>query len=266
LSEMAPLRRLRLVRDSFPDRPAFDIALSRAVLLRVAAGELPETMRLGRPGPMVAFGRRDAASERYAAAVRAARAGGFEAVERLAGGRAAVFCEQTIALAHAAAERDPVPRTRARFDELATVVADALAALGIDARVGEVAGEYCPGEHSVSARERTKLAGLGQRLVQGGSHVGGVVVVGDSDRVRDILVPVYRALELEWDPATVGSVSDELGRAVPLAEVEDAILAQLSGRYEIDEETFDEATLALAERLEQRHRSPSFERRAPTGA
>jgi lipoate-protein ligase A len=253
---MTPRRPLRLVRDTFPDRPAFDTAVSRAILLRVSRGELPETMRLGRPGAMVAFGRRDVASRGYAAAIRAARAGGFEAVERLAGGRAAVFHEGTLAIAHAAADQDAIPGTRARFDELAAILAAALSTLGVDARIGEVRGEYCPGEHSVNARGRTKLAGIGQRLVKGAAHLGGVVVVNGSDRVRDILIPVYRALELEWDPATVGSVEDELGTA-PLEAAEQAILAQLGARYEVEEAPLDQATLVLAEELAPRHASPA---------
>ena len=51
---------LRLVRDSFPDDPALDTAVSRALMERVGAGELPETLRLARPGPMVAFAKQDA--------------------------------------------------------------------------------------------------------------------------------------------------------------------------------------------------------------
>jgi octanoyl-[GcvH]:protein N-octanoyltransferase len=261
---MPGVRPLRLIRDTFPDRPALDTAVSRAVLQRVSAGELPDTMRLGRPGAMVAFGRRDVACHGYRAAVLAARAGGFEAVERLAGGRAAVFHEQTVAIAHAVADQDPKPHTQARFDELAAVVRDALRSLGVDARVGEVAGEYCPGEHSVNARGVKKVAGLGQRLIKGASHLGAVVVVRGSDRVRLILIPVYEALGLEWDPSAVGSVEDELGKA-SLGAVEQALLAQLGERYELEEAPLDAATFALAEQLEPRHRSPSFDRSAAPG-
>jgi lipoate-protein ligase A len=262
---MADLRPLRLISETFPDRPALDTAISRAILLRVARGELPETLRLGRPGKMVAFGRRDVASPGYVAAVRAARAGGFEAVERLAGGRAAVYHEQTVAIAHAAAETDAIPGTKARFDEMAAIIAEALGALGIDARVGEVPGEYCPGEHSVNARGAAKLAGLGQRLVGGAAHLGAVVVAGGSDRIKDVLVPVYAALELEWDPSTVGSIEDELG-TVRLEVVEQAILEQLSARYELREERLDQATLALAEELAPQHDAPSAGRYEKRGA
>src|SRR3954451_25488501 len=98
---------IELVRKAITDRPALDTAISRAILERVAAGELPETMRLARPGAMVAFGKQDVKAAGYAAAADAARAQGFEAVRRLAGGRAAVFHEGTVAFAHAAP--DPMP-------------------------------------------------------------------------------------------------------------------------------------------------------------
>ena len=75
--------------------------------MRVGAGELPETLRLARPPRMVAFGKQDAVAGGYAAAVSAARGQGFEAVLRLAGGRAAVFHEGTIGIAHAVHETSP---------------------------------------------------------------------------------------------------------------------------------------------------------------
>ena len=71
-------------------------------------------------------------------------------------------------------------------------IAAALCDLGVDARVGEVEGEYCPGEYSVNARGALKLMGVGQRIVRGAAHVGGVLVVGRSDRTRRVLEPVYR--------------------------------------------------------------------------
>jgi octanoyl-[GcvH]:protein N-octanoyltransferase len=246
---------LQVVRDSFPERPAFDTAVSRAVLLRVAAGELPETLRVARPGAMVAFGKQDTNAVGYAEAVRAAREGGFEAVERLAGGRAAVFHERTVALAWALAVPDALAGTHERFRDVAALVAAALARLGVDARIGEIAGEYCPGDYSVNAGGRVKLVGIGQRVLSGAAHIGGVVVVGDSARLREILVPVYEALELEWDPATAGSLEDELGET-SIDDVEGVLLAELGERYAIEQAGFDAQTLALAARLESSHRSP----------
>ncbi|MGH2981070.1 MAG: lipoate--protein ligase family protein, partial [Solirubrobacterales bacterium] len=87
---------LRLIRDGCPQNAAFGTALSNAILQRVAAVELPETARLGRPGRIVTFGRRDAVSPGYAEAVAAARAGGYDVVQRLAGGRAAAYNGQAL--------------------------------------------------------------------------------------------------------------------------------------------------------------------------
>jgi octanoyl-[GcvH]:protein N-octanoyltransferase len=246
---------MRLIRASYPDDPALDTAVSRALMERVGTGELPETLRLSRPGPIVAFAKRDAVAPGYPAAVRAARAQGFEAVLRLAGGRAAVFHEGTLALAHAVPDPDPRPGIHARFEATAGLLARALTRLGVAARVGEVPGEYCPGGYSVNARGERKLAGIGQRLVAGASHMGGVIVVEGGERVRDVLVPVYAALGLDWDPATAGSVGDEAPGA-GLDEVERAIVAEYAERHELEEAELDAETLELARRLRAEHLSP----------
>ena len=245
-----------MIGRAFPDDPAFDVAVSRALLERVAAGKLPESLRLARPGAMVAFAKQDAVAPGFAAAVREARAGGFDAVLRLAGGRAAVFHERTIALAHALPHPEPRAGIHARFERTAHLIARALRGVGVDADVGEVSGEYCPGGYSVNARGAVKVAGIGQRIIAGASHMGGVIVVGDAARVRDVLIPVYEALELEWDPATVGAVDDELGGADRAAwsAVRDAILAEYDREYDLIESDLDGETLALARRLAPEHR------------
>jgi octanoyl-[GcvH]:protein N-octanoyltransferase len=244
---------LRLITDSLPDEPALDTAVARATLERVAAGALPETLRLARPGRMVAFGKQDAVSPRYPEAVRVARQAGFEAVLRLGGGRAAAFHEGTVSLAHATPEDDPRPGIHERFERSAELVAAALRRLGVDARVGEVAGEYCPGGYSVNAGGRTKLAGLGQRLIAGGAHVGALIVVEGPDLLRTTLVPVYEALELDWDPATVGAVSDEVP-GVTLEDVLEALRQTYAGGAV--GATLDSETVALARRLAPEHRAP----------
>lgn len=218
-------------------------------MIRVAAGELPATIRIHRPAREVAFGRQDVVSPGYPAAVRAAEAAGFAAVERLAGGRAALFHEGTIAIARAYPDPHPPRRTYARFQEMSELVVAALASIGVDARVGEVPGEYCPGAYSVNARGASKLVGIGQRMIRGGAHVGVVIVVSGSRLLRDTLAPVYEALGLDWDPDTAGSVSDELRREVDGNEVVDALLSQLRARQALREGDLDPETLGLAERL-----------------
>jgi lipoate-protein ligase A len=241
-------RRIRLVREGRPSPPTMDTAISRTVLAQVAEGVEPETLRLHRPGPIVAFGPKDRVTPGFAEAIAAASAQGFGSTLRLAGGRAAVFHEDTIAFSWAI--RDPSPREgiRARFDQLAALMAGAFRSLGVDARIGEVTGEYCAGEHSVNARGAVKLMGVGQRIVSGAAHVGGVVVVGGSARVRDVLIPVYRALDLSWDPATVGSLEDEVP-GVEWNDVEQAILDQFAQRFDLEVGRLGPETLAQAAQL-----------------
>jgi len=248
-------RPLRLHRESFQDDPALDVAVSRAILLRVAAGELPETLRLTRPPAMVAFGRQDVASAPYLAAVEAARGAGFEAIERLAGGRAAIFHESTFALAHARPDHEPQAHIYPRFEEASEWIANALRRLGVDARVGEVPREYCPGGYSVNARGAIKLAGIGQKLIKGAGHLGGVLVVGESARVREALVPVYEALGLPFDPATAGSVEDELP-SIDMAAVEEALTDGLRPTYHVEDAPLDPETFELARRLAPEHLAP----------
>jgi lipoate-protein ligase A len=245
---------LRLHRQAFKD-PALDVAVSRAILLRVADGELPETMRITRPPAMVAFGRQDVASANYIEAVRAARSTGFEPIERLAGGRAAVFHEQTLAIAHARPDEEPQAHIYPRFEEASGWIERALKRLGVDARVGEVPGEYCPGGYSVNARGEKKLAGIGQKLIKGGGHLGGVVVVQNGARVRGVLVPVYQALGLHWNPSTAGSVEGEVP-GVTLDHAEEALVAELQELYEVLETPLDRRTLDIARRLAPEHLSP----------
>ncbi len=243
---------LRLLRQGFPDRPAFGTAVSSAILQRVAAGELPATLRLHRPARELAFAKQDRVAAGFGAAVEAARNSGFEPVVRLAGGRAAVFHEGTLAIAWADPNPRPVAETQVRFALMAGVLEGALRRLGVDARVGEVAGEYCPGAWSINARGVKKLSGVGQRMITGAAHAGAVVVVTGSGEVRDVLVRVYAALALEWDPDTTGAVEDEVA-GVGLAETEEAILAELTTRFDLIEAEIDDDTLALATELETDH-------------
>jgi lipoate-protein ligase A len=229
-----------------------DTAVSHATLELVSNGTLPEALRLHRPASVVAFGPRDLVEPGVARAIDAARAGGFAAVERLAGGRAAVFHPGTLAFSWAIPDPSPREGIKARFDLVAGIFAEALRGLGVDARVGEVPGEYCPGEHSVNARGEVKLVGLGQRIIAHAAHVGGVVVVSGADRVRDVLVPVYAALGLEWVPATAGSVEGEVP-GTRWEDVEEAVLGRFATLFDLEEGELPEVALARAHDLMPRH-------------
>lgn len=205
-------------------QPALDTAISATLLTR-ADTEALATVRLFVPERAVVFGRQDSVRPGFADAVAATRAAGFAPVLRLAGGRAAVFHEGTVALSIAEPTAHPREEIRERFVAVAGVIAAALQSLGADARVGEVPGEYCPGQYSVNLGGSHKVAGLGQRLRRGAAHVGGVVVVDDAEAINAVLVPVYDALEYDWDPATTGAIGTDVTPPMVIG----AIVTALSG-------------------------------------
>ena len=222
---------LQMLSGAWPEEPGVDTALSKLILDAVSAGEMPATLRLYVPGREVAFGKRDAISPQYPAAVAAATEAGFASVERLAGGRAAVFTEHTIAFSLAVPDEDPRITIHERFRQISGLMVDAFAALGIPSQVGEVNGEYCPGEFSVNHEGRIKLMGVGQRLAKRAAHIGGVIVVNRTDLLLEALVPIYRALDLEWRPMTTGSLGDV--RSVSNEAVIEALKDQFRMRYAV---------------------------------
>lgn len=244
-----------LLTESFPDRPAFDMAISGVLLEKVASGELPDVLRLQRHAPAVAFGRLDALAPGYADALAVARSRGLEPFERLAGGRAAVYHEGVITIGEALADPEANIHIARRYEATAETVAAALRALGVDARVGEVAGEYCPGDFSVNARGVRKLSGTAQRVIRGGAYVGTVLVVRDGARVARAVRELYAALGLDVDPDATGALDEEVP-GVTLEAVEQALLDAYGARFGALEATkLDPRTLAAAEQSEERFRA-----------
>jgi lipoate-protein ligase A len=246
---------LLLLTESFPDRPAFDMAVSSVLLEKVASGELPDVLRLQRHAPAVAFGRLDALAPGYPDALAVARAYGLEPFERLAGGRAAIYHEGVITIGEALADPEANVHITPRYEATARTVAAALRTLGVDARVGAVAGEYCAGDFSVNAGGARKLSGTAQRVIRGGAYVGTVLVVRDAARVAATVGELYAALDLEVDPAATGAVDDDVP-GVTLDAVEQALLAAYEQRCgALEASRLDPRTLAAAEQAEERFRA-----------
>lgn len=245
-----PVNSLTLVTESHPG--PLDVAISHSILSAVSDGELGATLRLHVPGAILAFGRADRVTPGYAAAVRVARAHGFAAIERLAGGRAAVFHEKTLAFSLALPLAEPKTGIHERFETVSDIMVEAFSSIGVDARVGEVPGEYCPGQWSVNVGGKVKVMGVGQRLVRGAAHVGGVVVVDDGHRIRDVLIPVYRALGLDWDPRTAGSLADR-SPGITNQLVSKAIEKRFAARYDLTPAAIPDDILERAASLVDEH-------------
>jgi octanoyl-[GcvH]:protein N-octanoyltransferase len=81
------------------------------------------------------------------------------------------------------------------------------------------------------------------------------VVVAGAELVREPLVPVYQALDLDWDTASAGSVADEVP-GVGFDQVLEAIRAWYARDYELIDAELDEETLERARRLAPEQEAP----------
>ena len=219
---------------------AAELAGAAELLDEVKRGRRGGTLRLYRPHPTMAFGQRDTRLPGFEAAREASLAHGFEPVVRRAGGRAAAYHGGTLIVDHIEPAHEAMVGHRHRFEVFGELYARVLRTLGVDARVGEIPGEYCPGEYSVhgvpdgvragaddpeltTASGRVKLVGTAQRVVAGAWLFSSVFVVSDAAPVREVLTDVYRALDLPFDPATAGA-ADDLVPGIGVDDVETALL------------------------------------------
>ncbi|WP_336853714.1 lipoate--protein ligase family protein [Sinomonas albida] len=228
---------LALIEDLDASDP--EAQLDRAALLldEVKRGLRGPTLRLYRPRPTMAFGQRDTRLPGFEEARSAALARGFAPVVRKAGGRAAAYHEGTLIVDHIEPAAEAMVGHKGRFEVFGGLYAGALRTLGLDARVGEIPGEYCPGEYSVhgvpgarsTAAAPVKLVGTAQRVVAGAWLFSSVFVVSDAKPVRAVLTDVYRALGLPFEPSTAGA-ADELVPGLTVDDVEAALLAMYRDR------------------------------------
>lgn len=235
-------RQIALVTDSYPAVPGLDTTLARALLRAVSENQLGETFRIYSPGRVLAFGKRDSIESGFAEAAAAAAGLGYTPLVRLAGGRAAVFHENTLAFGWTMPIEDPRAGIQARFEQLAELMVGAFDRLGITSSVGEIPGEYCPGRFSVHNSMQRKVMGVGQRLARNAAHVGGVIVVDDAPAVNEVLLPVYGELGVDFDPAATGALSDT-APGIASGAVVAAIVAELARFAELQSATLDRTTL-----------------------
>lgn len=207
-----------------------DRAVTARLVDRVADAETP-AVRVWRPHRQLAFGRRDTRAEGYDRARSIAAERGFPPVERQVGGRAVAYAGSTLAFLRATPIDDLRSGLADRYDAAVADLRAALDDLGVDAREGEPDRSFCPGTHSLQATDgegvACKLAGLAQRVRTDVAVVAGVLVVSEHDAIADVLDPVYAALDVPFDPATVGSLARVGGQSDPetvARAVEDALV------------------------------------------
>ncbi|EMA49786.1 MULTISPECIES: lipoyl protein ligase domain-containing protein [Halococcus] len=160
-------------------------------------------VRAWTPHRQIAFGRRDARAEGYDRAREIAADHDFSPIEREVGGRAVAYTGSTVAFARA----EPIEgrEIQQRYARATTNLQAAFDRLGVEARDGEPPNSFCPGSHSLQADG--KIAGLAQRVRSDAALVAGIVVTRDAAAMAEVLEPIYDALDVAFDPDSVGSVA-----------------------------------------------------------
>lgn len=246
-------RTIALITTPSSPEPGLDAAVGRALLRQASEARIGETFWLRVPQRIVAFGKRDRLETGYARAINAARELGFDSIERLAGGRAAVFHVGTLAFGWTIPSDYPPDGIKNRFAMVDELLANVFRNLGVvDVRVGEVPGEYCPGDYSINVAGTHKVMGVGQRLTKHAAHIGGVIVVTDSASVKEVLTPVYTHLGLDWRPETTGALEDFLP-GVTTDDVHAAVITELSLLADLVSTSLPAGTSAEAETLRLDH-------------
>jgi lipoate-protein ligase A len=139
------------------------------------------------------------------------------------GGKLAAYHAGSVVIDHVLRTGSAVEGLHVRFREFAELHAGVLAGLGLDVSIGEVPGEYCPGEFSLNIGGRNKVAGSAQRVTRDGWVFSTVIQVNGAERLREVLTDCYAALGYELDPSTVGALED-LRPGVSTREVVEAML------------------------------------------
>ncbi|MFD5827117.1 hypothetical protein [Lentzea sp. NPDC060358] len=202
-----------------------------ALLLRAPHAEWSQLVHIYVPqGPTVAFSGRDLRSPGIAAATGVAHRAGFATVVRSPGGRMVAYDSGAVVIDH-------LDRTTGiRHAGSATFAANAESHVrvlrdlgGVDARVGEVDGEYCPGEYSINVGGAVKVVGSAQRVTATGSLFSTVVQVAVSDRVRAVIEDVSDALGYDLRRSSIAGLADYAPALTP-AEVASAFAADYRAR------------------------------------
>jgi lipoate-protein ligase A len=184
-------------------------------------------LRLRRPRPTAAFSPQDTTHPDYERIKDQARTNGFEPIERGTGGRLTMFDEHALAVTLIWPHPEPHAHTMRRYEIFSGAIAAALTKLDIDARVGELPNEYCPGKFSINAEGRVKLVGIAQRMNRRCVQMGAIISVERSEEACAAIAQAYHAMSLPFDLKTYGAIS-ELRPTLAYGQVSSTFIAMVA--------------------------------------
>jgi octanoyl-[GcvH]:protein N-octanoyltransferase len=218
---------MELLTSSNVSQPARDMELSAELLDAVSRGEAPDTARVFRPGPTVAFGRLDRGREGFERACELAREHGRVPIVRLGGGHAVAYDSDSVIVEIVRRSERSFQGLEPHFIELTELIQQVFGELGVALELGELPHEYCPGRFSLHLPGGAKIAGVAQRVRPRASLTTAVIAVAGGDALRAVTAAVYAALALPLSLGTVGTVAERHPQ-LSAAQVQQALLERLA--------------------------------------
>jgi len=215
-----------------------DLTASKRLISMVSLNpELGRVVRIYRPAPTVAFSGLERRLPGFQDAVGEAAAYGFEPVIRPAGGRMVALDQGWLILDVITPEPEKARSNRDVYLEFGEVLVGILRELGVDANLGSVTGEYCPGEYSINARGQVKIVGTAQRVQRGARLFSACIPISISHSVATLFERVNAELGLDWDRATLAGLENE----VPNFSIDD-LEERLIAAFAPEVDSFDSLT------------------------
>ena len=238
-----------LIPDRFED-PVTAYGYQRMVFEQISSGARPMTVSVTASARHVGVTRRDTRRPGFDEAVRASNEEGYPVMVRGSGGGATAADTGTFgfSIVRPAGEEEVRRSIHDRYDEAAALVLGAFSRLGVEAEVGEVREEFCPGDHSIRVggwEKGMKVVGIAQRITRRATSVGGIVLVHGEEDLARVLEKVYRAMDLPFRTGSVGSLR-QAGIESGVEEVVEAFAAEAEARYGARRTAVDGRTLEAA--------------------
>ena len=222
----------------------------RMIFDQVASGRRSPTISISPTVRHVGVTRRDTFRPGFDEAVRASNEEGYPVLVRSSGGGATAAGSGTFgfSIIRSGDEQETGRSIHERYDEAAELVLAAFSRLGVRAEVGEVQGEFCPGDHSIRVggwRDGSKVVGIAQRLTRRATSVGGIVLVSGEEELERVLALVYGVMNLPFRPGNVGSLQ-QAGLKAGVPEVIEAFAEEARLRYGAERVGLDQDTMESA--------------------